>query len=111
MTEQRFSRHTTAILDRIPTWSQDADEDLFQATPDRVSAKPAKHTCGGPVFGRKTPGCPRCDELIAGAAPVQWNTGWKRENERREALYSRQHHATCPICTGRQSGVCTWGEW
>ena len=21
-----------------------------------------KHTCGGPVFGRKTPGCPRCDE-------------------------------------------------
>lgn len=31
-----------------------------------------KHTCGGPVFGRKTPGCPRCDELLAGAAPVQW---------------------------------------
>ena len=31
-----------------------------------------KHTCGGPVFGTKTPGCPRCDELLAGAAPVQW---------------------------------------
>jgi len=31
-----------------------------------------QHTCGGPVFGRKTPGCPRCDELLAGAAPVQW---------------------------------------
>ena len=33
----------------------------------------AKHTCGGPVFGQKTPGCPRCDELLAGAEPVQWN--------------------------------------
>jgi hypothetical protein len=31
-----------------------------------------KHTCGGPVFGKKTPGCPRCDELIAGADAVQW---------------------------------------
>ena len=31
-----------------------------------------KHTCGGPAFGRKTPGCPRCDELLAGAVPVQW---------------------------------------
>jgi hypothetical protein len=70
-----------------------------------------KHTCGGPVFGRKTAGCPRCDELIAGAAPVQWNTSWKREREQRERLYDRQHHQTCPICTGRQSGVCTWGEW
>lgn len=29
-----------------------------------------KHTCGGPAFGRRTAGCPRCDELAAGAAPV-----------------------------------------
>jgi hypothetical protein len=28
---------------------------------------PTAHTCGGPKFGRKTPGCPRCDELLAGA--------------------------------------------
>ena len=28
-----------------------------------------KHTCNGPTFGRLTPGCPRCDELAAGAAP------------------------------------------
>lgn len=26
-----------------------------------------QHTCGGPKFGRKTRGCPRCDELLAGA--------------------------------------------
>ena len=35
-----------------------------------VKSTTTKHTCGGPAFGRKTPGCPRCDELIAGAAPV-----------------------------------------
>ena len=32
-----------------------------------------KHTCGGPVFGKKTIGCPRCDELLAGAPAVK---GW-----------------------------------
>jgi hypothetical protein len=36
---------------------------------------PTAHTCPlppgrkSPAFGRKTPGCPRCDELLAGAAP------------------------------------------
>ena len=29
-----------------------------------------KHTCGGPVFGRRTAGCPRCEELPAGATPA-----------------------------------------
>ena len=29
-----------------------------------------RHTCGGPVWGRKTPGCPRCDELLGGATPA-----------------------------------------
>lgn len=33
-----------------------------------------QHTClkpgqRSPAFGRKTPGCPRCDELLAGAEP------------------------------------------
>ncbi len=31
-----------------------------------------RHTCGGPSFGRLTAGCPRCDELLAGAEPVRW---------------------------------------
>ena len=31
-----------------------------------------KHTCGGPSFGRLTAGCPRCDELAAGAPARQW---------------------------------------
>lgn len=35
-----------------------------------------KHTCNdgaGPYFGRKTPGCPRCDELLKGAEPRRWH--------------------------------------
>lgn len=34
-----------------------------------------KHTCNeghGPSFGRKTAGCPRCDELCAGSKPRSW---------------------------------------
>lgn len=75
------------------------------------NTKTTKHTCGGPTFGRKTPGCPRCDELLAGAAPVQWAGSWRKDNERREAEYGRRHAVTCPICTGRTGGVCTWGQW
>lgn len=33
-----------------------------------------RHTCNdgfGPVFGRKAPGCPRCDELIAASTTAQ----------------------------------------
>jgi len=30
-----------------------------------------RHSCGGPVFGRLTDGCPRCDELRDGATPIK----------------------------------------
>jgi len=33
----------------------------------------AVHTCGGPIFGRLTDGCPRCDQLKGGAKPKR---GW-----------------------------------
>lgn len=76
-----------------------------------TAPKTTKHTCGGPSFGRKTPGCPRCDELLAGAAPVEWAGKLHRDNERREAGFNRQHAIACDICSGRTWGVCTWGEW
>ncbi len=38
----------------------------------KTSPKTTQHTCGGPVFGRKTAGCPRCDELLAGAEAIVW---------------------------------------
>ena len=65
-----------------------------------------KHTCGGPVFGQKTPGCPRCDELLAGAAPVKWAIS-PREEDRRLAAAIRAHD-----CSRRGCGpVCTFGDW
>lgn len=61
-----------------------------------------KHTCGGPAFGRVTAGCPRCDELVAGAQPVQWA---KRYNSR---LMDIRNH--CCV-QSRCSIVCTFGDW
>ena len=69
-----------------------------------------KHTCGGPVFGQKTPGCPRCDELLAGAAPVKWAMSAKQEDARRSAEihahFSGQLHLS-----GGCGPVCTFGDW
>jgi len=67
-----------------------------------------KHTCGGPKFGRKTPGCPRCDELIAGAAP---RAGWgdrKRAQESQRNREIRAHFAPGgPHARGLCGPVCT----
>lgn len=71
------------------------------------------HTCGGPVFGRKTPGCPRCDELLDGQDPVRWDWADKRrrdEHERQEAV--RAHFAPGgPHSRGECGAVCTYGDW
>ena len=66
-----------------------------------------KHTCGGPAFGRKTPGCPRCDELLAGAAPVQWAGSTRRQDDERRAAEIRAHDCTKSRC----AIVCTFGDW
>lgn len=75
-----------------------------------------KHSCGGPVFGRKTPGCPRCDELLAGAKPVQWAS-----TRSRCISCGRQMdgYGVCSRCAWaahdcKASGcsvVCTFGDW
>jgi len=70
----------------------------------------ARHTCNGgrpPVFGRRTQGCPRCEELAAGAAP---RTGWgdlRRENEARSLADIRSHSCAVSRC----GTVCTFGDW
>jgi hypothetical protein len=62
-----------------------------------------QHDCGGPVFGRKIPGCPRCDELLAGAPPVKW----------RRPLYDggTQPHSRRDCIDYRCGPVCTAGDW
>lgn len=65
------------------------------------------HTCGGPTFGRRTPGCPRCEELQNGASPIQW-AGTRRENrDKASAAALRAHNCTKSRC----GPVCTFGDW
>jgi hypothetical protein len=57
------------------------------------------------VFGRKVDGCPRCDELNAGAEPVRWNT------DRRDG-YPTDREIRAHDCRVSDCGpVCTYGEW
>lgn len=42
----------------------------------RTTQTGTEHTCNsgrGPVWGRKTRGCPRCEELLAGASARSWS--------------------------------------
>lgn len=70
-----------------------------------------KHICNGgngPVFGRKTAGCPRCDELLSGAAPVVWaSLELKKRNEANESRWLREHNCKNAGC----GPVCTFGDW
>ena len=79
----------------------------------KTTTPTTKHTCNdgnGPAFGRKTPGCPRCDELLAGAAPVQWKRETARQADARRSaewdahFASERHRTECRHC-------CTFGDW
>lgn len=79
-----------------------------------IQSMTTKHTCGGPVFGRKTAGCPRCDELLAGAPVVKWKGETAKQKQAREASFReavRAHYAAgkngqCPC-----GPVCTKFDW
>jgi hypothetical protein len=69
------------------------------------------HTCGGPVFGRKTAGCPRCDELITGSAPVTWAPS-RRDRDARDCADLAAHFASHKHRSGQCGGSqCTYGSW
>jgi hypothetical protein len=71
-----------------------------------------KHTCNdgrGPAWGRRTAGCPRCDELTAGAEPIRWAPGRAERDRQRTAeihahFASERHRREC-------QPVCTYGDW
>ncbi len=68
------------------------------------------HTCNQgrpPVFGRKTPGCPRCDELLAGAPAVVWSGQRKAQMEAEQIRAIRAHNCKTSGC----GPVCTFGDW
>jgi hypothetical protein len=75
-----------------------------------------RHSCNGgngPAFGRKTAGCPRCDELLAGAAPVQqaWRQNTRVARDGRDCADIRAHFASERHRSGGCGLVCTYGEW
>ncbi len=95
-----------------------------------MSAQPATQhdgsICGarpgsGPPFGRKVAGCPRCDELIAGAAPRQLSdhrvamieSAARRESaDAQRCAEIRAHFAPGGAHSRRTCGpVCTFGDW
>lgn len=59
-----------------------------------------------PRFGQKFGGCPRCDELKAGAEPVRWGKSRKQPDAERAAEI-RAHDCKTAGC----SVVCTFGDW
>ncbi len=115
------------LIAALPRFFRSLGFDPFpESTPaGQTPAAPAEpvfvaHTCNGgrgPFYGRKTPGCPRCDQLIAGAAPreappaVQAAKRRHDDDERRrrewEDHITRKHH------NGRCADgvVCTFGQW
>ena len=62
------------------------------------------------VFGRREVGCPRCEELAAGAAPVRWAKSRKEQDARAvadvHAHFNGERHRS-----GGCGPVCTFGEW
>ena len=70
--------------------------------------KTTKHTCGGPKFGKLTPGCPSCDEILDGKRePVRWGGTRAKEMEAERVRAIRAHDC-------RKSGcglVCTAFDW
>jgi len=72
-----------------------------------AQARTTKHT-HPVVFGRRVEGCPRCDELTRGAAPVRWrrrDSGYEAAAEVRAHFDSEKHRS------GGCGPVCTFGEW
>jgi hypothetical protein len=62
-------------------------------------------------YGRpKWTGCPRCEELINGAAPRTWKSKRERDDHAR-ALETAAHFASEKHRSGGCGPVCTFGEW
>ncbi len=59
------------------------------------------------IFGRKVAGCPRCLELLNGAAPVQWKGARARQLEQQQIKWIREHNCKQAGC----GPVCTFGDW
>ena len=93
----------------VPVWQT---RDMTQPTKS-PPAVATRHTCGGPVFGQKTPGCPRCDELLAGAEPVRWAWTSRKADDLRRSAEIHEHFARFHDGRGncaKNGRFCTFGD-
>ena len=68
--------------------------------------KTTKHN-HGPNFGKRVEGCPRCEELNAGAQPIKWRETIEREREQEFIRALKAHDCKKSNC----GPVCTFGDW
>lgn len=62
-------------------------------------------------FGRKDPSCPRCQELLAGAAPrAGWQTAHFELKRRQEEARAREPKHDC-VKSNCSTVCCTFGDW
>lgn len=125
-------RAVVTAADTVTGWLQlkcdDGDDNALKAhesytrmaplepTPNRpAGSRPmTKHTCNGgngPVFGRKTAGCPRCDELCNGALVVQWHGGQAKQRDAEQCRAIAAHFRSHAHRSGGCGPVCTYGDW
>ena len=62
------------------------------------------------VFGRKDASCPRCQELLNGAAPIKWANSFK-QNDARRCAEIHDHFQSHKHLSGGCGVICTFGEW
>jgi len=59
------------------------------------------------VFGRRVEDCPRCIELAAGAAPIQWRGSQRKAQDAAHIAAIRAHDCKRSGC----GPVCTAFDW
>jgi hypothetical protein len=109
------------LIAALPAFFRTLGFDPFPAGPTPAAEpRPAPefmaHTCNngrGPYFGRLNAGCPRCDELLAGApardvpARLGGRSRAAEADDARRAADIRAHNCR----TARCGPVCTYGQW
>ncbi len=118
VTQDTIERALPAFLAALGVPAGGQDSEPATADPEFKVHNCNTNKPGKPLpFGRKQPGCPRCDELLAGAPPRQaapWIAERHREDEiAAERDRARQAHfapngphqrGTCgPVCTAFDS--------
>lgn len=63
------------------------------------------------IFGRKVEGCPRCEELKAGAPARAWGNQVKFQKDAQASHAIADHFASHKHRSGGCGPVCTFGEW